>query len=92
MRELYKRFVKTWICFTNPWICFVSWNVFKRFVSWIRFVDLFSKDSPISMNPTNPYESLRILSTIAQNESLKIKIPESESLRILQLRIRESEP
>ena len=34
---------------------------------------------------------LRILSTIAQNESLKIEICESESLRILKLRIRKSE-
>ncbi len=33
---------------------------------------------------------LRILSTIAQNESLKIEIRESESLRILKIRIRES--
>ena len=36
------------------------------------------------------YESLRILSTIARNKSLKIKIRESESLRILKIRIRES--
>jgi hypothetical protein len=37
------------------------------------------------------YESLRILSTMARNESLKIEIQESESLRILKIRIRESE-
>jgi hypothetical protein len=35
-------------------------------------------------------ESLRILSTIARNESLKIEIRESESLRILKIRIRKS--
>jgi hypothetical protein len=35
-------------------------------------------------------ESLWILSTIAQNESLKIEIRESESLRILKFWIRES--
>jgi len=62
-------------------------HVFKRFVSWIRFVDWFSKDSTCFHES---YESLRILSTIARNESLKIKIPESESLRILKIRIRES--
>ncbi len=33
---------------------------------------------------------LRILSTMARNESLKIEIRESESLRILKIRIRES--
>ncbi len=36
------------------------------------------------------YESLRILSTMAQNESLKLEIRKSESLRIFKLRIRES--
>ncbi len=35
-------------------------------------------------------ESLRILSTIAQNESFKIEIRESESLQILKFWIRES--
>ena len=53
------------------------------------------------MNPVNfqrfahfyeSNESLQILSTIAQNESLKIEIHESESLQILKLQIRESEP
>jgi hypothetical protein len=37
MRESYKRFVKTWICFANPWICFVSWSRIltpKGFVSY----------------------------------------------------------
>ena len=62
-------------------------HVFKRFVSWIRFVDWFSKDSTCFYES---YESLRILSTIAWNESLKIKIRESESLRIFKVRIRES--
>ncbi len=23
--EVFKRFVKTWICFANPWICTISW-------------------------------------------------------------------
>ncbi len=49
------------------------------------------------MNPVNfqrfacfyeSNESLRILSTIARNESLKIKICESESLQIRTLKIR----
>ncbi len=35
MRESYKRFVKTWICFANPWICFVSW---PRILTPKRFV------------------------------------------------------
>ena len=51
------------------------------------FVDWFSKDSTCFYES---YESLRILSTIAQKESLKIKIPESESLQIFKVRIRES--
>ncbi len=47
MRELYKRFVKTWIRFANPWIHFVLWSLIltpKRFVSfcdhesWIRII------------------------------------------------------
>jgi hypothetical protein len=62
-------------------------HVFKRFVSWIRFVDWFSKDSTCFYKS---YKSLQILSTIARNKSLKIKIRESESLRILKIRIRES--
>jgi hypothetical protein len=62
-------------------------HVFKRFVLWIRFVDWFSKDSTCFYES---YESLQILSTIARNESLKIKIRESESLRILKIRIWES--
>jgi hypothetical protein len=51
MRELYKRFVKTWIRFANPWICFVlifqfSKDLFHGFVLYygvqkVRFVDLF---------------------------------------------------
>ena len=51
MRELYKRFVKTWIHFANPWIRFVSIRQFSKdlirgFVSLhnfqkIRFVDSF---------------------------------------------------
>jgi hypothetical protein len=64
-----------------------SKDSFCEFVSWIRFVDWFSKDSTCFYES---YESLRILSTIAGNESLKIKIRESESLRILKIWIRES--
>ncbi len=52
-----------------------------------RFVDWFSKDSTCFHES---YESLRILSTIAWNKSLKIKICDSESLRILKIRIRKS--
>ncbi len=71
-----------------------------RFVLWITNPDLkrfgsyrdhessqFSKDSTC-FHESN--ESLRILSTMARNESLKIEIRESKSLRILVLRIRES--
>ncbi len=73
-----------------------------RFVSWITNPNLkrfglyrdhkssqFSKDSTC-FHESN--ESLQILSTMAQNESLKIEIRESESLQILKLRICESEP
>ncbi len=51
-----------------------SKDSFRGFVSWIRFVDWFSKDSTCFYKS---YESLRILSAIARNESLKIKIHES---------------
>jgi hypothetical protein len=73
-----------------------------RSVSWITNPNLkrfgsyrdhessqFSKDLTC-FHKSN--ESLRILSTMARNESLKIEIRESESLRILVLRIRKSEP
>ena len=36
MRELYNRFLKTWICFANPWIRFA--NPWIRFVSWIQIM------------------------------------------------------
>jgi hypothetical protein len=49
-------------------------HVFKRFVLWIRFVDWFSKDLTCFHKS---YKSLQILSTIARNESLKIRIRES---------------
>ncbi len=71
-------------------------------VVWITNLDLkrfgsyrdhessqFSKDSTC-FHESN--ESLRILSTMARNESLKIEIRKSESLRILNLRICESKP
>ena len=71
-----------------------------RFVSWITNPNLkkfgsyrdhessqFSKDSTC-FHESN--KSLWILSTMAQNESLKIEIRESESLQILKLWIRES--
>ena len=71
----------------------VSWITnpdFKRFVSnRDHESSQFSKDSTCFHES---YESLRILSTMARNESLKIKICESESLRILNFWIRESEP
>jgi len=47
----------------------------------------FQKIRPVFTNPTNPYKSF---STMARNESLKIEICKSESLRILKLPIRES--
>jgi hypothetical protein len=71
-----------------------------RFVSWITNPDLkrfgsyrdhessqFSKESTC-FHKSN--ESSRILSTMARNKSLKIKIREFKSLRILKLRIRKS--
>jgi hypothetical protein len=71
-----------------------------RFVSWITNPDLkrfglyrdhkssqFSKDSTC-FHESN--ESSRILSTMARNESLKIEIRESESLRILKHWIRKT--
>ncbi len=36
MRELYKRFVKTWIRFVNPWIHFVNPRIW--FVSWSQIL------------------------------------------------------
>ena len=66
----------------------VSWITnpdFKRFVS-----NRDHESSQFSKDSTCFHEILRILSTMARNESLKIKIRESESLRILKIRIRES--
>jgi hypothetical protein len=104
MRESYKRFVKTWIRFANPWIRFVSWSWIldsyrivdhKSWLKKIRFESLVT-------NPVNfqrfacfyesyeSYESLQILSSIAQNKSLKIEICKSKSLQILKLWTRES--
>ncbi len=81
----------------KSWICIVSGIMnpdFKRFVSnhksWIQSI---FKDSPVFTNPTNPYESnksLQILSTIAQNKSLKIEICKSKSLQIHKFRIHKS--
>ncbi len=104
MRESYKRFVKAWICFANPWICTVSWLQIltsKRFVSYRGSRILTLKDSfKIVSHESSQFlkfahfyksnKSLRILSTIAQNESLKIEIRKSESLRILKFQIRKS--
>ncbi len=50
MRDLYKRFVKTWIRFVNPWIRTVSWPQIltpKRFDSYptiqiLRILDSYS--------------------------------------------------
>ena len=98
MRDSYKRFVKTWIRFANPWIRTISWLrilTSKRFVSCLtkRILDSYrivghesSQFSKIRLF----LRILRILSTIARNESLKIKIRESKSLWILKFCIRES--
>jgi hypothetical protein len=66
-------------------IQFVSWITnpyLKRFGSYRGHESSqFSKDSTC-FHESN--ESLRILSTMARNQSLKIEIRESESLRILE--------
>ncbi len=89
---------------TNPdskKVRFVSWS---RILDLYRIVDHESwlKKIRFELLVTNPvnfqrftcfyesYESLRILSTIARSESLKIEIRESESLRILKLWTRKS--
>jgi hypothetical protein len=35
---LYKRFIKTWICFANPWIILIWFGSFQKiwFADWIR--------------------------------------------------------
>ena len=94
MRESYKRFVKTWIRTVSwPWIL-DSYRIVDH-ESWllkIRFDSLVT--NPVNFQRFACFyesnESLRILSTIARNESLKIEIRESESLRILKIRIRKS--
>ncbi len=74
-------------------IWFVSWITnpdFKRFGSYRDHESCqFSKDSTC-FNESS--ESLRILSTMARNQSLKLEIRKSEYLQILKLQIRESEP
>ena len=84
-------------------IRFVLWITnpdLKRFVLYCGSRILTLKDSFRNVNHESGQFSKihlflriqRILSTVAQNESLKIKIREFESLRILKSRIRESEP
>ena len=84
LRDSYKRFIKTWIR-TVSWITNPD---FKRFVSYRGSRILTLKDSFRIVSHESSqfskicrfyesYESLRILSTIARNESLKIKIRES---------------
>ncbi len=46
-----------------------SKDLFRGFVLYTDF----PKIRPVFTNPTNPHESLRILSTIARNESLRIQ-------------------
>ena len=89
MRESLKRFVQTWICFiwwsriltTKRFVSFCDWrtdfidsqiwflNSNCGLDSWLEL----PKIRPVFTNPTNPHESWRILSTIAQNESLQIQ-------------------
>jgi hypothetical protein len=84
-------------------IRFVLWITnpdLKRFVLYRGSRILTLKDSFRNVNHESGQFSKihlflriqRILSTVAQNESLKIKIREFESLRILKSRIRKSEP
>ncbi len=78
----------------SGFVSFRDWRIRIRFVSWItnpscfqkiRFVDSFRR---LIFKRFDLF--LRILSTIARNESLKIKIRKSESLRIFKVRIRKS--
>ncbi len=58
----------------------------RGFISWPEL----PKIRPVFTNPTNPHESWRILSTIAQNESLRIHAGgfANPDLRIRTLKIR----
>ncbi len=103
-KRFVKTWIRTVSWITNPdlkrFVSFRDWRIRIRFVSWItnpscfqkiRFVDSFRRlifKRFACFYESN--ESLQILSTIAQNECLKIEIRESESLRILKIRIRES--
>ncbi len=72
-------------------IQFVSWITnpnLKRFGSYRDHES--SQFSKVSTCYHESNESLRILSTMARNKSLKIEIRKSKSLRILKLRICES--
>jgi hypothetical protein len=82
---LYKRFVKTWICFTNPWIRFVSWSRIltpKRFVLCLkkrildsnRIVDHESwlKKICFELLITNPVNFQRFTCFYESNKSLRI--------------------
>ena len=83
--------IRTVSWLTNPdfkrFVSFRDWRIRIRFVSWItnpscfqkiRFVDSFRRLIIKRFACFyESYESLRILSTIARNESLKIKIRES---------------
>ena len=89
------------IVITNPdskKVRFVPYDMNPGFASYrgsriLTLKDLFRIVSHESsqFSKIRPFLRIqRILSTIARNESLKIEIRESESLRILKLQIRES--
>jgi hypothetical protein len=88
---------------TNPdskKVRFVPYDTNPGFISYCGSRILTLKDSfRIISHESSQFSNIclflqiqRILSTKAQNESLKIEIRKSKSLRILKLWIRESEP
>ncbi len=98
LRDSYKRFVKTWICFANPWISTVSWITnpdFKRFVSYreSRIQSIFKRfvsriHFADSFRDAFSKDSTNLTNPTNPHESLVLQT--YESIRILYFRIRES--
>jgi hypothetical protein len=102
MRELYKRFVKTWIRFANPWIRTVSWLqiltskrfvlcLTKRILDSYRIVDHKSWLKKIRFESlvTNPVNFQRFACFYESNKSLRFANPDSW-IRTLKIRIVDS--
>ncbi len=93
MRELYKRFVKTWIDFANQWICIVLWSRIvapKRFNSCLtdsfHILDheslMFSKDLVCGFDSQTDFQKIPMFSRIQRILTNPQYIARNECLKI----------